>query len=172
MPPAAPALLTAGHDIEDFDCGEANLNEWLKRRAIRNQTSGASRTYVVSEPSRRVVGYYALAAGSVLHADAPSRVRRNMPQPIPVVVLGRLAVDLSWQGIGLGGSLLADAVRRTLGAADTIGVRALVLHALSERAKAFYERHGFRQSPTDPMDLTITLEEAANLLSLPDEHRS
>ena len=172
MPLAAPALLTADHYVDEFDCGEPSLNDWLKRRALRNQSSGASRTYAVCEPNDRVVGYYALAAGSVLQVDAPSRVRRNMPQPIPVVVLGRLAVDLSWQAKGLGRSLLSDAVRRTLGAADTIGVRALVLHALSERAKAFYERHGFRPSPTDPMDLMITLEEAASVLSSPDVHKS
>lgn len=165
---SAPALLTGEHDLDGFDCGQESLDLWLKRRALRNQRSGASRTYAVCE-DKRVVGYYALAAGAVLQADTPSHIRRNMPDPIPVAVLGRLAVDASWQGRGLGASLLADAVRRTLQAASTIGVRALVVHALSDRAMQFYERNGFRNSPTDPMDLMIGLEEAAKLLRLDSE---
>lgn len=160
---SSPELLRLGHHVEAFECGEESLDSWLKRRALRNQETGASRTYVVCEKGGRVVGYYALAAGAVLHADAPRSIRRNMPDPIPVVVLGRLAVDIAWQGRRLGSSLLADAVRRALQAADAVGVRALVLHALSERAKQFYEKHGFRSSPTDPMDLMITLEEAAKI---------
>ena len=164
MPLSAPALLAAEHDIQDFDCGEESLDLWLRRRALRNQESGASRTYVVCEDGTRVVGYYALAAGAVIHADAPSRIRRNMPDPIPVAVLGRLGVDRTWQGKGLGRSLLADSVRRTLQAATTVGIRALVVHALSEGARQFYERHGFRSSPTDPMDLMISLKEAGEIL--------
>lgn len=161
---AAPALLTEDHDIGDFRCGEESLDSWLKRHALRNQASGASRTYVVCEEGGRVVGYYALAAGAVLHADDSSRMRRNMPEPIPVVVLGRLAVDAAWPGRGLGSDLLADALKRTLAAAVTIGVRGMVLHALSENAKRFYERHGFRSSPTDQVDLMVSLREAARIL--------
>ena len=105
-----------------------------------------------------------MAAGSVLHEVATSRVRRNMPDPVPVALLGRLAVDRQWQGRGLGAALLRDAVLRVVGAAGTIGVRALLVHAISDEAKAFYERWGFRPSATDPMTLMITIEEAQKML--------
>ena len=163
-PPRAPTLLTAEHRVEAFHCGEESLDDWLKRRALRNQEAGASRTYVVSDATQRVIAYYALATGAVAHAGATSQARRYMPDPIPVVVLGRLAVDKNRQGQGLGSDLLADAIKRTLQAADFIGIRALVVHALSGSAKRFYERHGSRSSLTDPMDLMITLREAAAIL--------
>jgi predicted N-acetyltransferase YhbS len=160
---AAPSPLAAEHELEEFNCGTPPLDEWLKRRARQNEASGASRTYVIAE-GRRVVGYYGLAAGSVLHEVATSRVRRNMPDPVPVALLGRLAVDRQWQGRGLGAALLRDAVLRVVGAAGTIGVRALLVHAISADAKAFYERWGFRSSTTDPMTLMITIEEAQKML--------
>ena len=160
---AAPAPLAAEHELEEFNSGTPPLDEWLKRRARQNEASGASRTYVIAE-GRRVVGYYGLAAGSVLHEVATSRVRRNMPDPVPVALLGRLAVDRQWQGRGLGAALLRDAVLRVVGAAGTIGVRALLVHAISDEAKAFYERWGFRPSATDPMTLMITMEEAQKML--------
>jgi predicted N-acetyltransferase YhbS len=160
---AAPAPLAAEHELEEFNSGTAPLDEWLKRRARQNEASGASRTYVIAQ-GRRVVGYYGLAAGSVLHEVATSRVRRNMPDPVPVALLGRLAVDRQWQGRGLGAALLRDAVLRVVGAAGTIGVRALLVHAISDEAKAFYERWGFRPSATDPMTLMITIEEAQKML--------
>lgn len=139
------------------------LNDWLKGRAIKNETSGASRTYVVCHQNH-VIAYYTLATGAVQCRQAPGRIRRNMPDPIPVMVLGRLAVHWDWQKKGLGGDLLADAVKRTLQAADIAGIRAFVVHALSDEAKQFYERFGFQPSPTDPMDLMITLKDAqANL---------
>jgi GNAT superfamily N-acetyltransferase len=99
-----------------------------------------------------------------LHAGATGRVRRNIPDPIPVLLLGRLAIDRAWQRRGLGADLLQDAVLRALAAADTIGIRALLVHAISDDAKAFYERHGFRSSPIDPMTLMITLEEARRMV--------
>ncbi|WHZ19222.1 MAG: acetyltransferase [Rhodanobacteraceae bacterium] len=123
---------------------------------MRNQAGGASRTFVVCEGSR-VVAYYALASSSVVVDAAPGRFRRNMPDPIPVVVLGRLAVDESWQGRGIGRALMRDAVHRVLAAADLIGVRGLLVHALSLEAKAFYEHIGFDASPRDPMLLMVTL---------------
>ena len=158
-----PAPLAVDHDLAAFNSGTAPLDEWLKRRARQNEASGALRTYVIAE-GRRVVGYYSLSAGSVLHEAATGRVRRNMPDPVPVAPLGRLAIDRQSQGRGLGAALLRDAVLRVIGAAGTIGVRALLVHAISDEAKAFYERWGFRSSPTDPMTLMITVEEAQRML--------
>ena len=160
----APEALSAQHRFQNFDCGNPTLNIWLKRRAIKNDTSGASRTYVVCHQNH-VVAYYTLATGAVQCADAPGRIRRNMPDPIPVMVLGRLAVHLDWQKKGLGSDLLADAVKRTLQAADIAGIRAFMLHALSAEAKKFYEQFRFQPSPTDPMNLMITLKDAQAHLS-------
>jgi GNAT superfamily N-acetyltransferase len=151
------------HDVLNFDCGEPVLNDWLRQRALQNQQSGASSTYVVPD-KMRVVGYYSLAAGSVARETAPGRVRRNVPDPVPVVVLGRLAVDRDFQGQALGRALLRDAILRTLQAADIIGVRAILVHALSEQAKRFYEDCGFAPSPINPFTLMITLPEAINAL--------
>lgn len=159
----APEKLRADHDLSLFDCGEPALDDWLRRRALQNEESGASRTYVV-RAGKRVVGYYALAVGSVAHGEAPGRVRRNMPDPVPVVILGRLAVDRSYHGRNLGAGLLRDAVLRTLQAADIAGIRALLVHAISDRAKQFYEKWGFVVSPVDPMTLMITVAEAARTL--------
>lgn len=154
----APERLAPNHELEEFDCGTPSLNEWLKRRARRNEQEGASRTYVVCV-GKQVVGYYCLAAGSVCCLDVPGRVRRNMPDPIPVVVIGRLAIHRDWQGQGLGRALLRDAVLRTLNAAEVAGVRAILVHAISEEARRFYENCGFMKSPTNPMTLVVTLED-------------
>ena len=155
----APEHLTAEHDLSTFDCGVPELNEWLKKRALANEESGASRTYVVCSAGK-VAGYYALATGSVALAKAPGRVRRNMPDPVPVMILGRLAVDRAWQGRELGRSLLRDAILRTLQAAEIGGIRAILVHAVSEDAKRFYERCGFSASPVDPMALMVTIGDA------------
>lgn len=146
-----------------FDCGEPILNDWLRRRALQNQQSGASSTYVILD-EMRVVGYYSLAAGSVARDTAPGRVRRNMREPIPVVVLGRLAIDRAFQGRGLGEALLRDALLRIINASDIIGVRAILVHTLSDRAKRFYEEHGFVPSPVTPSTLMVTLAEAVREL--------
>ena len=164
--PPAPAPLAAEHELEEFTSDVPPLDDWLKRRARQNEASGASRTYVIAE-GRRVVGYFSLAAGSVLQKEATGRVRRNMPDPVPVALLGRLAIDRQWQGRGLGAAMLRDAVLRVVGAAETIGVRALLVHAISDEAKAFYERWGFRASATDPMTLMITIEEVQRMLGRP-----
>ena len=161
---SAPEHLTAAHDISAFECGVANLTEWLKKRALSNEETGASRTYVVCSAGR-VVGYYALASGGVASAKAPGRVRRNMPDPLPVMMVGRLAVDQSCQGRNIGRSLLRDAVLRTLQAAEIGGIRAILVHAISEEAKRFYERYGFSVSPADPMTLMITVADAKKALS-------
>lgn len=156
----APQPLTAGHRLDDFSCGEPTLDEWFKRRAMTNQISGASRTFVVADQAGRVYGYYAMAAGAVSHQIATGGVRRNMPDPIPVMVLARLAVDLPAQGIKLGGALLRDAVHRAVNVSQSTGVRALLVHALHERAKLFYEYYGFQASPADPMVLMLRLSNA------------
>lgn len=153
----APEPLGNRHQISAFSSGIASLDEWLKRRAHKNQGADASRTFVACEDEERVVGYYALASGGVATASAPGRFRRNMPEPIPVVVLGRLAVDLSYQGRGLGRALFQDAARRVLGAADIIGIRGILVHAISEEARAFYLAIGFEPSPMEPMILMVTL---------------
>lgn len=155
----APEKLNSEHDLSQFHCGETTLDDWLRKRALQNEESGASRTYVACV-EKRVVGYYALAAGAVAHAEAPGRVRRNMPDPVPVMVIGRLAVDQTVQGQALGPALLRDAVLRTLRAAEIAGIRAILVHAISERAKRFYEKWGFIASPIEPMTLMITLAEA------------
>lgn len=155
---AAPALLTAPHDTTEFSCGIAALDDWLRRRAMANQASGASRTYVVCDGDK-VIGYYALASGSVSVDAAPGRFRRNMPQPIPVVILGRLAVDRTYHGRGIGRMLFRDAALRVLNAADAIGIRGILVHAVSEEAKAFYVALGFEPSPLDPMTLMVTLDD-------------
>ena len=152
-----PEPLTASHRLDDFDCGEAQLDDWLKRRALPNQASGASRTFVVTDQDGRVCGYYAMAAGAVSHQLATSRVRRNMPDPVPVMVLARLAVDRRVQGQHLGVSLLQDAVNRAVAVSLNAGVRALLVHALHERAKQFYEHYGFQPSPAHPMTLMLGL---------------
>lgn len=161
--PHASELLTSGHDLPPFCSGEPDLDDWLKRRALKNQDSGASRTYVVTA-GRAVVGYYSLAAGALSQESAPGRVRRNMPDPIPVMLVGRLAVDQAWQRKGLGRALLRDAILRTIQAADIAGIRAMLIHALSQDAKTFYESSGFYASAVDPMTLMLTLQEARTMV--------
>lgn len=151
-----PEPIDERHAIGSFDSGVPLLDDWLKRRARANQVSGASRSYVVCE-DERVIAYYALASGAVDIEDASKRVRRNMPDPVPVAVLGRMAIAQSHQRRGLGRALIRDAARRVLQAAEVIGIRAIVVHALSEEAKAFYLAVGFDVSPLQPMTLMATL---------------
>ena len=153
---SAPALLAASHDISAFSSGTLVLDVWLRKRAFPNQGSGASRTYVIVD-GVRVIGYYALAAGSVAATEAPGKVRRNMPDPVPVMILGRLAIDAAWQGKGLGTDLLRDAVLRTMQAAEIAGIRALLVHALDDRAAKFYERAGFVASPVRALTYFLVL---------------
>jgi GNAT superfamily N-acetyltransferase len=159
----APERLSVAHDLSGFDSSEPVLDDWLRRRAAQNEVSGASRTYVISS-GNRVVGYYSLAVGAVAHADVPGRIRRNMPDPVPMMILGRLAVDKGFQGKGIGAGLLRDAILRTLQAAEIAGIRALLVHALNERAKRFYEGYGFVASPVEPMTVMITLIEASRIV--------
>ena len=156
MSVAAPQPLASQHLIADFACGEPGLDEWLRRRALANQASGATRTYVACE-GERVVGYHALASGSVQTVQAPGRFRRNMPEPIPVVVLARLAVDQGFHGRGLGRGLFCDAALRVLQAADVIGVQGMVVQAISAEARDFYVGLGMTPANLDPMLLLVTL---------------
>jgi GNAT superfamily N-acetyltransferase len=153
---SAPEKLSPAQDLSQFRCGEPELDDWLKRRALHNEESGASRSYVVCI-GRQVVGYYALSAGAAAHRDAPGRV--------PVMVIGRLAIDLKFQGRGIGTALLKDAVLRTVQAAEIAGIRAILVHAISESAKRFYQKLGFMESPTNPMTMMITVQAAADTLA-------
>ncbi|WP_273393713.1 GNAT family N-acetyltransferase [Actinobacillus porcinus] len=153
---SAPELLNATHHLDDFDCGEEALNSWLKRNALKNQQNQASRTFVICQ-NNNVVGFYALAAGSVSHQFVSGGLRRNMPDPIPVVVLGRLAIDLAHQGQQLGAALLKDAVLRASAVSQQVGVKALLVHALNDKAKAFYLNYGFQVSPIDDLVLLLKL---------------
>lgn len=155
---APPEPLADHHETADFSCGVPSLDEWLKRRARGNQASGATRTFVVTEASS-VVAYYAIASGAVSLGGTVGRFRRNMPDPIPVAVLARLAIDSRVQGRGLGRALFRDAALRILNAAETLGIRGIVVHAISEQAKAFYLAIGSEPSPLDPMTLMVTLKD-------------
>lgn len=154
---SAPSLLSAEHPLDGFASGVASLDEWLKRRARANQVSGDSRTYVVAEAGR-YVGDYCLASGALALSDAPAGLKRNMPDPLPMVILGRLAVDPTLQGHGMGAALLRNAVERTQATAAILGIRGLLVHALSDEAKAFYEYHGFVASALRPMTLVMSLK--------------
>jgi GNAT superfamily N-acetyltransferase len=153
---SAPAPLADHHQLEAFNSGVPPLDEWLRRRARANQVSGASRSFVVCADNV-VVGYYALASGAVNAAAAPSRFRRNMPEPIPVAVLGRLAVDQSCHGQGVGRALFRDSALRVMQASEAIGIRGILVHAISDQAKAFYLALGLSESPLEPMTLMVTL---------------
>ncbi|MGI9185760.1 MAG: GNAT family N-acetyltransferase [Solirubrobacteraceae bacterium] len=158
-----PEPLGPDHDVEGFDCGRASLNVWLMRYARQAAAAGSARTYVIVDAQQeRVVGYHALVAAAVEREAATPRVIKGMPQyPIPVVLLARLAVDLTVAGHGLGAWLLRDAITRTLAASETIGVRAMLVHALDEDAREFYSRHGLEPSPTDPLHLMILIKDIA-----------
>lgn len=161
---SAPAPLADHHQLDAFNSGVATLDDWLKRRARANQASRASRTFVVCE-GNQVVAYYALASGAVSAAAAPGKFRRNMPDPIPVAVLARLAVDHRYQGRGLGRGLFRDGALRVLNAAEAIGIRGILVHAISDQARAFYLALGFDPSPFEPMTLMVRLSDLADALS-------
>lgn len=156
--------LTAGHHLDDFTCGEPELEQWLKRFALAGQQARSSRTFVV-EADEAVVGYYSLAAGAVEFEDAPDRVKKGLGRyPIPVVLLARLAVHTDHQRHGLGGALLKDAMVRTGMIAREAGVRALLVHAMHEKAAAFYRKFGFEPSPTDPQHLMLLMKDLQSFL--------
>ncbi len=151
-----PEPLSAAHVLDGFDSGVPSLDDWLRKRALPNQASGASRTFVTCDGGL-VVAYYALAASAIATESAPGKFRRSMPDPIPVVVLGRLAIARSHQGQGLGRALFQDAAQRIVQTADTIGIRGMLVHAISDEAKTFYLQLGLDPSPLAPMTLMVTI---------------
>lgn len=152
----APEPLSSEHDLSRFDCSEPRLNEWLRDYARRNETTGSSRTFVVCQ-GRIVVGYYTLATGGIAHIEATSKVRRNAPDPIPVLILGRLAVDRMYQGKGIGKGLLRDALLRSMAVSESVGVRAVLVHALTNDAGQFYLENGFSKSPINHLTLMLPI---------------
>ena len=153
-----PEPLSSSHQLADFVSGEMVLDEWLRQRGLKNQALGAARTFVVCKTgTKHVAGFYSLATGSVNHTEATGRLRRNMPDPIPVIILARLAVDVSLQGKSVGADLLHDAVLRCYRVAENIGVLAIMGYALSEEAKGFYTHHGFKASQTHERTLFLRL---------------
>jgi predicted N-acetyltransferase YhbS len=160
---SAPEPLAGHHQLGEFGCGVVALDDWLKRRAHANQATGASRTFVVCE-ANEVIGYYTLAAGAVNIGAAPGRFRRNMPDPIPVVLLARLAVDRAHHARGIGRALFRDGAMRVAQAADAIGIRGILVHAISGDAKAFYLALGFEPSPVEPMTLMVSLADVRRSL--------
>ena len=162
----APQPLSDQHQLADFESGEPSLDDWLKRRAARNQANGSSRTYVVCEGDA-VIGYYCLAAGAIGHAEAPPSLKRNRPDPVPVLVLGRLAIHKEHHQKGIGTALLNDAIRRAIQAADIAGITALLVQAISEQARRFYLSRGFVESPIKPMTLCLMLATVRQALREP-----
>lgn len=153
-----PCSLLDKHNLDDFDCGVPSLNDWIKRRARGNEESGASRTYVVCDHQDNVLGYYCLASGSVMLNEVPKKLQRNMPDPIPVMLIGRLAVDLNHKKKGVGPGMLRDAVSRVLKAGEIGGIRAILVHAISDEAIDFYQRNGFLKCPFEPMMFMLPIK--------------
>lgn len=152
------------HILESFDCGKEELNDFIKRRAWNNQQANSAQTYVLAQ-DLVVSGYYSLAAGAVTHEAATERVKKGLARhPIPVILLARLAVDRSLQGRGVGPALLKDALLRAAGAADTIGARAVLVHAKDNAAKGFYEHFDFEPSPSDPYHLLLIMKDVKRIL--------
>ncbi len=159
--------LTKDHDLSSFDCGQPSLDDWLRRFALTNQQSDSARTYVFHRAGR-VVGYYSLSAGAVRKEESPERIAKGLAKhPMGVILLARLAVDRNEQGRGLGKAMLVDALSRAMAAADAIGARAILVHAIDNEAVAFYRKFGFEPSPLDPRQLMLLMKDLrATLKSL------
>jgi GNAT superfamily N-acetyltransferase len=155
---AGPELLAGEHLLAGFDCGSGALNDWLVRRALRNQSSGTSRTWVVVEvETGQVVAFYASSTASILRSSAPKRIGRNQPEEMPAVLLARMGVDSRHQGRGIGAALLKHFMLKAIEVAQSVGVRVLLIHAKDESAKNFYEHYGFVESPLEPLVMIMLL---------------
>lgn len=161
-----PSPITAEADLSDFDCGELSLNAWLKKKALKNHSAGASRCFVLCK-GNTVIGYYSLSAGAISHETAPKALRRNMPNPLPILLLGRLAVDKHYHNQGIGQSLLRDAMLRAVNVSSNAGIFAILVHALNAQAKQFYLSRGFVGSPLEPMTLMMTMDTVRSILAEP-----
>ena len=157
-----PQAISADDDLSAFDCGDEFLNDWLRRQALKSEGSSA-RTYVVRD-GKRVVGFYCLATGGVSRAGVPRKIRHGLPDPVPVMILGRLAVDKAYQRGGIGAGLLRDALRRSLQVAQHVGVRAMLVQAIDEEAKTFYAAYGFVESPLGTRMMYLPVEAIARAL--------
>lgn len=156
----APETLTQDHHLANFDCGKPVLNDWVQSHALKNQVEGGSRTFVVSDTATgKVVGYYCISTGAVAHNEAPGRVKRNMPDPIPVILLGRLAVDLNYAKQGIGKGLIKDCYKRVASVAEQVGVRALLVHALDDESRQCYPSLGFSESPIQERTLMVRVKD-------------
>lgn len=162
---SAPEPLRGKHSTEGFECGEPALDTWIEKHARQAEASGSARVFVTTQDGEGVVGFYVLAAASISPRDATERLAKGQPkhQSVPAILIGRLAVDLGHQGNQLGRSLLQDALLRCAAAADSIGARAVIVHAISDDAVRFYERFGFEASPTDPHHLILLMKELRKL---------
>lgn len=166
MNPQRPRPIRPGDDTSGFACGEESLDRYLADRALTNHLADLGRCYVcIDGDSQKLLGYYTLSAVAVAHAGLAGKARRNAPDPVPAVLLGRLAIDATAQGTGLGRLLVRDAILSTLAAASRVGVRILLVHALHQEAATFYEGLGFKRSPTDPLHLYLLLADARRSLS-------
>lgn len=152
-----PMPLELADNISGFDCGVSSLNQWLARTANKNQKSGASRTFTIKD-DECVIGFYCLAAGSIARIGTPKKLQRDAPDPLPIVLLGRLAIDNRHKGRGLGAALLRDAILRSIALAQNIGVVAIVAQALNQSAKEFYMQYGFLESPLSPLTVILPLQ--------------
>lgn len=156
LPPPEP--LDAGHDCEGFDCGLPTIDAWLRNQALRNEVAGASRTNVIAV-DRMVVAFYSLSAFSLQRSAVTGRVRRNMPDPIPAILIGRLAVDQSLSEQGIGTGLLRDALLRCQDVSNDLSARVVAVEAISSAAARYYEERGFESSRTDPLLLTVLIKD-------------
>lgn len=162
---SAPVPL-ADHELDGFNCSEPSLNDWLKTRARDNAKTGASRIFVCCD-GNKVLAYYSISASSVLHTEVPGKVKRNMPTPIPVVLLGRLAVDASLEGKGVGPSLFKDAAQRINQAADQIGIAAIIVHPISDKARTFWLKRGFVDCPGEKKMMVVTMKDIRAVIGTP-----
>jgi len=166
-PLTKPEELTRDHNIAGFSCGRESLDDWLKNRAVKSNAAGDSKVFIINNDAGEVVGYYAISAASVTHKEAISKLRRNAPDPIPMALIGRLAVREDMQGHDIGPALLRDAILRIVQASNHMGIKGVLVHALDEDAANFYSHQGFHHSPIDDNHLMISLKEITAELSAP-----